>query len=217
MAGGKRYKFSGSEIALSIAFTGNTVISGISKAKPAMVTAADHGYVEGAVVKITDVGGMTEINDRLFVVGDVTDDTFQLIDVDSTKYGAFAGPGGSVQVAQMSNFCELTGYNRSGGSSPEIDATTICSEASEFEVGLPDFGTTQFDYNFAPRTAIQMAVEQAYRNQDPVAIRVKLPRNGGEMVQLGFVQQTSESASNGGLWTGSMTVRNTGQRIDIAI
>lgn len=37
------------------------------------------------------------------------------------------------------------------------------------------------------------------------------------MVQLGFVQQTSESASNGGLWTGSMTVRNTGQRIDIAI
>lgn len=217
MAGGKRYKFSGSEIALSIAFTGNTVISGISKAKPAMVTAVDHGYVEGAVVKITDVGGMTEINDRLFVVGDVTDDTFQLIDVDSTKYGAFAGPGGNVQIAQMSNFCELTGYNRSGGSSPEIDATTICSEASEFEVGLPDFGTTQFDYNFAPRTAIQMAVEQAYRNQDTVAIRVKLPRNGGEMVQLGFVQQTSESASNGGLWTGSMTVRNTGQRIDIAI
>lgn len=216
MSAGKRFKFQGSEIAVSTGFAGSKAITGISKANPAVVTAAGHGLADGDVVRIAGVDGMTEVNDGLYVVENVDADTFELVDVDSTAYGTFSGTGGTVEKATMSNFCELTGYNRSGGSSPEIEGTSICSTAAEFEIGLPDFGTTQMDYNFAPRTAIQMAVEQLYRSGEKMAVKVKLPKNGGVMVQLGFVQQTSESASNGSLWTGSMTIRNTGPRIDIA-
>lgn len=214
MSAGKRFKFHGSTIAVSTGFAGTQAITGITNANPAEVTAAGHTFVEGDVAQITGVAGMTEINDGVYVVGTVGEDTFELIDVDSTGYGVFT-TGGIAKKATMSNFCELTGYNRSGGSSPEIDGTTICSTAAEFEIGLPDFGTTQLDYNFAPRTAIQQAMEALYRSGEKMAVKVVLPKNGGEMVQLGFVQQTSESASNGGLWTGSMTIRNTGPRIDI--
>ncbi len=124
--------------------------------------------------------------------------------------------GGKADVGAFSNFCELTGYNRAGGSSPEIDAESLCSTAKEYEIGLPDFGTTKLDFNFAPRTAIQVALDAFYRSGEKMAVKVVLPKNGGEMVQLGFVQQTSEQVGKGGLWTGSMTLRNTGPRYDVA-
>ena len=55
-----------------------------------------------------------------------------------------------------------------------------------------------------------------YRSGEKMAVKVTLPNNGGVMVQLGFIQQTSEQASVGGLWTGSLTMRCTGQRQDFA-
>ena len=111
--------------------------------------------------------------------------------------------------------CELTGYNRTGGSSPEIPATSQCSTEAEYEIGLPDRGTTAIDYHFAPKTAIQVALHDFDESKQMMAVKITLPNNGGEMVQLGFVQQQSEQAAVGTLWTASVTIRNTGPRYDI--
>jgi len=218
MAGGKRFKFTGSQIAVLTEFGANSPsmsITAITKANPAVVSVSNHGLQDGDVVHISGVGGMTEVNDEAYIINQLGVGTFELVDTNSTAWGTYTS-GGKVDEAVFSNFCELTGYNRSGGSSPEIDAESLCSSAKEFEIGLPDFGTTQIDYNFAPRTTIQMAVDTFYRSGDKTAVRVTLPNNGGEMVQLGFVQQTSEQVGKGGLWTGSMTIRNTGPRYDRA-
>jgi hypothetical protein len=218
MAAGKRYKFQGSEIAVLTGFEDASpaiAITAITKANPAMVTASGHGLVEGQVVKITGVIGMTEVNDDLFIVGEVTGASFALADVDSTDYGAYTS-GGSIAKGVLSNFCELTNYNRQGGTSPELPASSLCSVAQEYELGLPDFGTTALDFNFAPRTAIQTALHEFYLSGDKTAVYVNLPKSGGQMVQLGFLQQESETAGVGALWTASATIRNTGNRFDIA-
>ncbi|MBN8749525.1 MAG: phage tail protein [Variovorax sp.] len=210
MAGGVRYKWQGSKVEISTSFDSTAKdITAISKANPAVVTSAAHGLADGAVVEITGVAGMTELNGRRFVVESLTTDTFALVGVDSTGYGTYTS-GGDAVAGTFANFCEMTGYNRQGGTSAEIDATTICSDAAEFETGLPDFGTTQIDYNWAPAVAVQKAIEAAYASGDVIAVRVVLPKNGGTKVQLGTVQQTSEQASNGSLWTGSLTIRNSG-------
>lgn len=219
MAGGKRFKFQGSTIQMLVGFSGDSPSSpivGISRANPAVVTETGHGRSDGDVVRIKNVVGMTELNNELFVINVLTNNTYELVDVDSSGYGAYVS-GGLVDAAEFSNFCELTGYNRQGGTSPEIDATTICSTAAEFEVGLPDFGTTQIDYNFAPTTEVQQQIEAFYRSGEKIAAKVTLPNQGGVMIQFGYVQQTSEQASVGGLWTGSMTLRNTGPRIDLEV
>lgn len=216
MAGGVRYKFHGSQIKVLTEFiddTSNPTISGITNANPAVVTATSHGLSDGDIVKIVDVVGMTEVNGGVFVVQNVNSSTFELADVDSTGYGTYSS-GGEVLVGALSNFCELTNYNRQGGVSPEIPASTLCSTAAEFEVGLPDFGTTQIDYNFAPNTEVQTAVEAFYRSGERMGVQITLPGNGGTMVQLGTIQQTSETAGVGGLWTGSLTIRNSGPRVD---
>ena len=210
MAGGVRYKWQGSKVEISTAFSLTAkVITAIAKANPAVVTSTAHGLQDGAVVAIDSVGGMTELNGRRFAIKRLTADTFSLVGVDSTGYTTYT-TGGGATPATFANFCEMTGFNRQGGSSPEIDATTICSDAAEYEVGLPDFGTTQIDYNWAPSVGVQKAIEAAYAAGDIIAVRVTLPKNGGVKVQLGTVQQTSEQASNGSLWTGSLTLRNTG-------
>jgi hypothetical protein len=218
MSAGKRYKFDGSNIQFSVNFSGDSPsspITGITKANPAVVTESSHGRSSGAVVRIKNVAGMTEVNDGVYVINVLNNNTYQLLDVDSTNYGTYTS-GGIVDEATFSKICELTGYNRQGGTSPEIAATSLCSTAQEFELGLPDFGTVQLDYNFAPQTSVQDAMQDAYISGDVVAVKVTLPKSGGIMVQLGYVQQTSETASTGALWTGSMTLRCTGRRFDFA-
>lgn len=214
------YKFHGSQIAVLVGFTADSppgVITGISKANPAVVTAPSHGLVDGDVAKISGVVGMTEVNSNRYVVEFIDVNTFALLGVDSTGYGTWAS-GGTFEVGDFSNFCDLTNYNRTGGTSPEISKTALCSTAQEYLLGLPDFGTTQIDYNFAPATAIQRAIQAAYVSGDLIAVKVVLPENGGMMVQMGFVQQTSESAGVGNaIWQGSMTLRNTGNREDFFV
>lgn len=215
MAAGKRFKWTGSTIGVLLGFDSTTTdpITAITKANPAVVTETGHGRADGDVVTINGVVGMTEVNGGTFIIDVLTADTYALVGVDSTGYGAWVS-GGEVNGALFSNFCELTGYNRSGGSSPEIDATTLCSTEQEYELGLSDAGTTQLDFNFAPRTPIQIQLTALDKSKALTAIRVVLPNNGGVMTQLGFVQQTSEQAGNGTLWTASVTIRNTGGRYD---
>lgn len=217
MASGKSFKFHGSTIQLMTGFSSDSpshAISGITQANPAVVSSTSHGLEDGDVIKIQGVAGMVEVNDELFIVEVVDANSFRLVDTDSTGYGAYVSAGG-FDEAEFSNFCELTNYNRQGGSSAEMPTTSLCSTAQEYELDLPDFGTTQLDFKFAPRTAIQLALEEFYRSQDKMAVKVTLPNSGGVMVQLGFVQQKSEQAGNGAIWTASATLRNTGPRYDV--
>jgi hypothetical protein len=209
------YKFHGSQIAVLVGFTADSpvpAITAVTKANPAVVTDASHTLLDGDVIEISGVVGMTELNGKRFTIEKIDANSFKLLGVDSTGYGTWTS-GGTYTIGDFSNFCDLTNYNRTGGTSPEISTTALCSTAQEYLLGLPDFGTTAIDFNFAPSTAVQAALQAAYVAGDLIAAKVVL-ENGDKMVQMGFVQQTSESAGVGGIWTGSLTIRNTGNRED---
>ena len=209
-------KFHGSQIAVLVGFADDSpapAITGITQANPAVVTDAGHGLEDGDVIEISGVVGMTEVNGGRFIVDVLSSSTFSLRGVDSSGYGAYVS-GGTYQAGEFSNFCNLTNYNQQGGTSPEIDTTALCSTAQEYLLGLPDFGTTQIDYNFVRDSAIELAVTDAYRDGSLTAIKVVLPEGHGTMVQMGFIQQMSVSAAVGGKWDGSLTMRNTGSRED---
>lgn len=219
MAGGKRFKFQGSQVALVVDYSAESpskTITAITNADPAVVSVASHGLSDGDVVKLSNVDGMTEVDNEVYIVNVLTSGTFELVDIDSTDYGVYSGSAGRMDKADFSNFCELSNYNRQGGSKSEIDATSLCSTAKEYELGLPDFGQTQMDFFYAPQTAIQTAMRSFDASGDKIAVKVTLPRSGGIRTLLGFVQQLSESAGVDGIWTASMTIRNTGAPYDQA-
>jgi hypothetical protein len=68
-------------------------ITAISKADPALVTMAAHGFVEGDTVKIQGVSGMTEVNDKIFTVTNPTTDAFQLSSVDASIFTDYTAGG----------------------------------------------------------------------------------------------------------------------------
>jgi hypothetical protein len=218
MSGGKRFKFQGSTIAVTVGFDAvspSKAITGITQAKPAVAHVVGHGFVDGDVVLVTGVVGMIEVNDQVYIIQRVDSDHFDLVDTDSTGYTAYTS-GGHADEGQFSNWCELTGYNHQGGTKTEIDASNLCSTAKEFELGLADFGTTQFDFHFAPQTPIQLAMARYNLSGDAIAVKVTLPKSGGLRTQIGFITQMSETASVNGMWTASMTIRNTGAPFDQA-
>lgn len=208
MAGSLRHKFAGSTVSFDTAYTGALVITAISKASPAVVTSTAHGLSVGAVVKITGVTGMTELNGKSFVVSVSTANTFSLFETDSTAYNTYVS-GGAVATATMSNWCELKSFERGGGSSPEIDVSTICSTASEFEIGLKNYGNLTMSYNYAP-SVIQTALETSQTDGSKIMIKRSLPNNAGNTIYTGFVQELGESAEVGGVWSGSATIKLSG-------
>lgn len=72
-------------------------ITAITKANPAVVSCAAHGYPDGTLVLIRDAGGMVEVNDRIFTVANGTTDTFQLSGVDSSGYTVYT-TGGTIKA-----------------------------------------------------------------------------------------------------------------------
>lgn len=216
MAGGKRYKFQGTSIQFATNFEASSPSGAIGAATnddPVVVTQTAHGQVNGDVGRVVGAEGMTELNDGTYIIQRLSADTYSLLGIDGTDYGTYTQDG-QIDFAPWSDLCELTGFNRQGGSSPEIPASTICSEAEEIEIGLPSFGTVQIDYNFAPLTTAQAALQDAYESGELIGIKVTLPKNAGILVMLGFVQQTSEAAQVNGIWTASATIRLTGKRYD---
>jgi len=73
-------------------------ISSITQANPAVVTtSSDHGLVTGDQIQITGVVGMTEVNDREFLITVVDADEFSLNGEDSTGHTAYLF-GGAVSL-----------------------------------------------------------------------------------------------------------------------
>lgn len=69
------------------------IITSITKASQALVTATAHGFSNGDEVEISGVAGMTEVNGRNFKVSDVATNTFKLKLMDGTTYLDSSGFG----------------------------------------------------------------------------------------------------------------------------
>jgi Lambda phage tail tube protein, TTP len=214
MAQGKRYKFNGSTFAVQSGLGTPKTVTGVSQANPGVVTALANGFADADVVKLTDIGGMTPLSANLYVVDNADTDDFELAGTDTTAYPAFSAATPNLAKATpvvFTEFCELTGASQSDAAAAEIDVSTICSTAKEFETGLSDSGTIQLDYNFAPNQPVQGALRAAKKSGDQVAVQIEFPNDGGIVVMLGIVQQTSFQGSTDAMWTGSATLKLTGE------
>lgn len=213
MSQGLRYKFNGSQFQVQTALGAAQAITAITQADPAVVSSSAHGNVAGDVVKMTiDADSMSQLNGNLYVVDNEAAGTYELSGVDSTGYDAFVAgsPFDYAQKVTFSNFCELTGANQQDGAADQIEVTTICSDAKEFEQGLSDSGTLQLDYNAAPNASVQTALREAKVAGTQLAFKITFPNSGGTIIMIGTVQQQSVSGQVNGVWTGSATIKLTG-------
>lgn len=134
-----------------LTYSSPKTITGITKANPGVVTAASHGYSNGDLVKLIDVGGMTEVIGLTFKVAGATLNTFQLTteagaNVNTTNYTTYTSGGESHKlVTSISGLSHLEGetvqVKIDGATHPDCTVTsgaiTLQSRAYEVVVGLP--------------------------------------------------------------------------------
>lgn len=71
----------------------SAVITGITRANPAVVTATGHPFSNNHRVYISGVSGMTQVNGKWYTVAGAGANTFQLQNVDSSAYTAYSSGG----------------------------------------------------------------------------------------------------------------------------
>lgn len=87
-------------------------VSGIARTNPVRVTSTSHGFTNGDVVWITGVSGMTQLNNRAYVITGVQTNSFQLLGVNGTNYNSYIS-GGTARKCVVSD-CSLK-VTTSGG------------------------------------------------------------------------------------------------------
>ncbi|MEO8630199.1 MAG: phage tail tube protein [Betaproteobacteria bacterium] len=213
MSAGKRYKFNGSTFSVQTALGASKTVTGITQANPGVVSSTAHGFVTGDAVELSSVSGMTQVNGKLFAVDNEVSGSFELAGTDTTGYDAFvtgSPADGIARPVTFSQFCELTGVNQQGGAADQIEVSTICSTAKEFEQGLSDSGTLSLDFNWAGLETVQAAITAANISGALLAFKVVMPGTGGIVLMFGTVTTTSFSGAVNGVWKGTASIKLSG-------
>ena len=93
-------------------------ISGATQANPVVITATGHSYNNGDEIRITNVAGMTELNNKRYKVANKTTNTFEITDIDGNNID---GTG-------------FTAYTSGGVANRVYEITTPYLEAELFDI-----------------------------------------------------------------------------------
>lgn len=109
-------------------------IIGITQAAPCIVTSTLHGVPDGWRIKITNVGGMTEINspDTYVKATKLDANSLELNDVNSVGYKAYTSGG----IIEFKEPVILTGYTARMQIREKIDSTTFIDELTTENGGI---------------------------------------------------------------------------------
>jgi hypothetical protein len=135
-------------LSVSTAQAAAKTITGITSADPGVVSAAAHGYSINDIVLIDGVVGMTQVNNRAFVVYNTSSPlptgTFQLKGVDTSlsTYSTYTS-GGSAYKQTMTEIAQVRTFTAFDGEDNDIDVTHLRSIAEESLTGVPRTGNMQ--------------------------------------------------------------------------
>lgn len=79
-------------------------ITAASQALPCQITSPSHGLASGAVITISDVVGMTELNGGTYIISVIDSNNFALTGIDSTGYVAYISGGTWAATSQSFSF-----------------------------------------------------------------------------------------------------------------
>lgn len=85
-------------------------ITGATKTNPVVVTAPGHGFTNGQTVYITEVKGMTQLNNKKYTVASATTNTFALSGINGGSYSTYTSSGkvGRVCTSPGCTYFEFT-------------------------------------------------------------------------------------------------------------
>jgi hypothetical protein len=163
------------------------VITAISKASPAVVSYTGTDPVNGDYVALTDIVGMSQLNDKVLRVANVVgaSNTFELEAVDSSGYDDFVSGNASVLTfgVQMTTVQDV---NSGGGEFQFASLTTIHDDIEKRVPTISSPFTLTLGCLFNPADAAHIELEEANDTKSQRAIRLEWA-NGPKATFLAYV------------------------------
>lgn len=128
-----------------------SIIEGITKANPAVVTSTAHGYSNGDKLLLSDIEGMSELNGLSVLIKNKAANTYELTDlsgnnINSTSYSTYVSGGEARKyISTVSGLSHLEGQTvkvlADGAVQPDEvvsgGAITMSYQATTINIGLP--------------------------------------------------------------------------------
>ena len=160
-------------------------ITTITQSNPAQITIAAHGYETDDIVMILSVGGMTQLNNRIYKVTVIDANTFSLNGVDSTGFTAYTS-GGNVTMGRFYASKKSTRMaNYTPGTTLATDHWGTTGVTATMDRAYPEFRTDYANNRF----------DQRFGNGANQVLSGALTGNNWSLSGLGFPLTTGISTS----------------------
>jgi len=177
----------GTRIFIQSAISTEQNVTAITKANPGVVSYDGTDPATGGYVALSNIQGMTELEDALCRVGtvDTTANTLQLEDQDTTNYGTFTA--GKLQVVTLGTEIQVaTGFSITGGEQQFAEYTYLWDKVTR------RFPTTKTGMNidlpmiWDPQDAGSVALLAASDASRKTGFKIVFP-DGLEMLFFGYL------------------------------
>lgn len=174
----------GTRLHYSVTLAAAVTVTGVTNANPAVATATSHGLVDGDVVLFTS--GWDGANDRVFVVNQLTADTFEFTGLDTSSTSLFPAGAGVGTVKKISGWVEvpqLLDISMSGGE-PRFTTISLLASRNDIQVAT-GFNAANISFNLAhdPTNAVQKDLLALTEVLGKAAIRLLI---GGSAPMYGY-------------------------------
>lgn len=152
-------------------------VSSVTKANPGVASSTLHGLSNGDVVVFTVTAGMVELDKQAVRVANVTTDTFELEDLDTTLYSTWSS-GTAKEVTVWSTLSNATNVSMPDPTPAKIDTTRLIDKAKQYVFGLPDAPDGSIQSLFQPTLEAVTLIKAATKNHTDMVMRINFA--GGE-------------------------------------
>lgn len=126
-------------------------ITAATQANPVSLTITGHGYTTGDVVQIESVGGMTQINSKMYKLTVVDANTVTLNGVDGTAFTAYTSGGTTTKGVFYALKTSVDIAAVTSGNGDATDHWGGAGVAAQFDAITPNFATTYPSNGFDQR------------------------------------------------------------------
>lgn len=177
----------GSRIFIQSSATGAEVITGVTNAKPPVITYSTTAPTDGGYVALVDMYGMAEMEDALLKVSNIntTAKTFEAEDQDSTGYGTFES-GMMSNVALNTEIRVATGFTMTGGEQSFAEYSLLWDTVVRKKPTTQTASQVDIPCIWDPRDPGMIALQTYADSTQKTGVKILLP-DGLEILFFGYV------------------------------
>lgn len=162
-------------------------ITAATQANPCQLTITGHGQSTGAYVDISSVAGMTQLNDKIFKITVVDENTITLDGVDSAAFGTYTSGGTAIfgTFYKAKNSIRMEDFT--AGNSLATDHWGATGVAAMMEAFVPAFETVYPNNGYAQRmgSGSNQVLSEALTGNASVLTNMGFPKDAGAVDTTG--------------------------------